>query len=95
MSDTNVLLSGIEYKLRKLIADYERISKTVDIQEAEILRLRQENEIAFEKLSSLTEKFEIKMVADQFSSKTEIEEGRKRIQTLMRDIEQSIALLNQ
>jgi hypothetical protein len=33
-------------------------------------------------------------MADAFSSEKEIEEGRKRIQALMQEIEQCIALIN-
>ncbi len=94
MSDTSVLLSGIEYKLRKLIAANVRLRTLVDSQEKELLRLRQENVQLKEENSILTEKIEIKTIADTFSNKSEIEEGRKRIQALMQSIEQSIALIN-
>lgn len=94
MADTSVLLSGIEYKLRKLVGEYEVLKKKVDDQAMEIKQLRHENDIAINKISLLTEKLEIKTVAESFSNKTEIEEGRKRIQALMRNIEQSIALIN-
>lgn len=94
MADTSVLLSGIEYKLRKLVGEYEVLKKKVDEQAMEIKQLRHENDIAINKISLLTEKLEIKTVAESFSNKTEIEEGRKRIQALMRNIEQSIALIN-
>lgn len=94
MADTSVLLSGIEYKLRKLVGEYEVLKKKVNEQAMEIKQLRHENDIAINKISILTEKLEIKTVAESFSNKTEIEEGRKRIQALMRNIEQSIALIN-
>lgn len=94
MADTSVLLSGIEYKLRKLVSEHEMLKKKVDAQAMEIKQLRHENDIAINKISILTEKLEIKTVAESFSNKTEIEEGRKRIQALMRNIEQSIALIN-
>lgn len=94
MADTSVLLSGIEYKLRKLVGEYEVLKKKVDAQAMEIKQLRHENDIAINKISLLTEKLEIKTVAESFGNKTEIEEGRKRIQALMRNIEQSIALIN-
>ena len=94
MADTSVLLSGIEYNLRKLVGEYEVLKKKVDEQAMEIKQLRHENDIAINKISLLTEKLEIKTVAESFSNKTEIEEGRKRIQALMRNIEQSIALIN-
>lgn len=94
MADTSVLLSGIEYKLRKLIAEHDVLKKKVEEQSDIIVKLQHENEIALEKIKTLTEKIEIKAVADSFGNKTEIEEGRKRIQALMRNIEQSIALIN-
>ncbi len=94
MSDTSILLSGIEYKVQKLITDNTALRDLVNKQSAELLQLRQELAAATEQIKTLTEKIEIKMVADTFGNKTEIEEGRKRIHALMQNIEESIALIN-
>ena len=42
----------------------------------------------------LTEQLNKKIIADAFNSEQEIEEGRKRIQVLMREIEHCITLVN-
>ncbi|MDO8898135.1 MAG: hypothetical protein Q7V19_10830 [Bacteroidales bacterium] len=94
MADTSIILSGIEYKIRKLIDENLSLKKTVADLQNEVLNLRlHEKELIFQN-KELTEKIEHKIMADAFSSEKEIEEGRKRIQALMQEIEQCIALIN-
>lgn len=94
MADTEVILSGIEYKIRKLIEENLRYKKKVNDQKEEIVKLHQQVQDLKEKNLSLTEQINKKIMADSFSTEEEIEEGRKRIKTLMQEIEQCIALVN-
>jgi hypothetical protein len=94
MADTSIILSGIEYKIRKLIDENLSLKKTVADLHNEVLNLRLHEKELILQNKDLTEKIEQKIMADAFSSEKEIEEGRKRIQALMQEIEQCIALIN-
>lgn len=94
MADTSIILSGIEYKIRKLISENTSLKNTVSGLEKDVLILRQHEKELLLQNKELTEKIEHKIMADAFSSEKEIEEGRKRIQALMQEIEQCIALIN-
>jgi uncharacterized protein YoxC len=94
MADTSIILSGIEYKIRKLIDENTNLKNTVAGLEKEVFNLRQHEKELLLHNKELTEKIEHKIMADAFSSEKEIEEGRKRIQALMQEIEQCIALIN-
>lgn len=94
MADTSIILSGIEYKIRKLIDENLSLKKTVADLHNEVLNLRLHEKELILQNKDLTEKIEHKIMAEAFSSEKEIEEGRKRIQALMQEIEQCIALIN-
>lgn len=94
MADTSVILSGIEFKIRKLIEENVRLAKTVNDLKFEFERLKLQYDELNVKNLELTENLNKKTIADSFSSEQEIEEGRKRIQALMQEIEQCIALIN-
>lgn len=94
MAQTGLLLAGIELKLRKLLMAYDQLKAENEAMNAELRALRQENQQLLTEVEQLKAKNNIKVMADAFGSDKEIEEGRKKIQSLMRDIEQCIALLN-
>lgn len=94
MAQTGLLLAGIELKLRKLLLAHEQLKTQNEAMKVELQALRQENDQLKNEVEQLKAKNSIKVMADTFGSDKEIEEGRKKIQLLMRDIEQCIALLN-
>lgn len=94
MAQTGLLLAGIELKLRKLLLVYDQLKAENEVMRSELEALRQENMKLLTEVEQLKAKNSIKVMADTFGTEKEIEEGRKKIQSLMRDIEQCIALLN-
>ncbi len=94
MAQTGLLLAGIELKLRKLLLTYEQLKADNEAMKVELQTLRQQNERLLNEVEQLKAKNSIKVMANTFGSDKEIEEGRKKIQQLMRDIELCIALIN-
>lgn len=94
MSSTSILLSGIEFKIRKLIQENVELKQKLTKINEDNERLLHQNRELIEKNELLTGRINTKIIADSFSTKQEIEEGRDRIQALMREIEQCIALIN-
>ncbi|MBK9291282.1 MAG: hypothetical protein IPM52_06625 [Bacteroidetes bacterium] len=94
MAQTGILLAGIELKLRKLLLAHEQLKAQNAAMLAELDALRQENRRLLTEVEQLKADNTIKVMANAFGTDKEIEEGRKKIQLLMRDIEQCIALIN-
>lgn len=94
MAQTSLLLAEIELKLRKLLLAHNELKAENQALKGELAVLKQENKDLTHEVERLNEKISIKVMADTFGSDQEIEEGRKKIQLLMRDIEQCIALIN-
>lgn len=94
MSDTSTLVAGLEYKIRKLIKENLQLRKRVEEQKNQIDLYSNRLEMIELNNLDLTEQLNKKTIADAFSSEKEIEEGRKRIQVLMREIEHCITLVN-
>ncbi len=94
MDDTRTLVAGLEHKILRLIEENNRLSKS-SVSQAETIRKMNERLEVLEKTNvELSEQLNKKIIADVFNSEHEIEEGRKRIQALMRDIEHCISLVN-
>lgn len=94
MSDTRILVAGLEYKIRKLIEENLRLKKSEQEHVQLIHSLSEKVEVMERNIFELTEQLNKKIIADAFNSEQEIEEGRKRIQVLMREIEHCITLVN-
>jgi cell division septum initiation protein DivIVA len=93
MADTSILVSGIDYKVRKLI-DHNLLLNT------EIERLQDENNSLTKRihelennLGQLTQQINKSIIANSLEGEKEILEGRKLIGNLVREIDQCIALL--
>lgn len=94
MADTSILVSGIEYKIRKLIDSNIQLN-------LETKRLTEENIFLNEKIkelkdinSQLTQQINKHIIANSLNGEKEIKEGRKLIGDLVREIDQCIALLS-
>lgn len=94
MADTRTLVAGLEYKIRQLIGENIQLKTSVQFQYEELDKLKERLEVVEKINLELTEQLNKKIIADAFNSEQEIEEGRKRIQVLMREIEQCITLVN-
>ncbi|HQO48843.1 MAG TPA: hypothetical protein PK939_00345 [Bacteroidales bacterium] len=94
MADTRTLVAGLEYKIRQLIGENIQLKTSVQLQHEELDKLKERLEVVEKINLELTEQLNKKIIADAFNSEQEIEEGRKRIQVLMREIEQCITLVN-
>lgn len=94
MADTSILVSGIEFKIRKLIDKSINLANEVD-------RLQEENNTLNKKialleinLSQLTQQINKSIIANSLEGEKEIQEGRKLIGNLVREIDQCIVLLS-
>lgn len=94
MAETSVLISGIEYKVQKLIAHNKKLN-------ARVIDLESENEDLQAKLAEiqeshgqLTDQLNNKVIVNALESEMELEEGRKLIKALVREIDQCVAMLN-
>jgi dynactin complex subunit len=94
MMETSILLSGIEYKIRQLMNENIRLKENVSKLQSELNYLQQQNDVLIEKNNELTHKNDINHIAESFGNEKELEEGRRRIQSLMREIEHCITLIN-
>jgi len=79
MADTSILVSGIEYKIRKLIDSNIQLN-------SEAKRLTEENKLLNEKIkelkdinSQLTQQINKHIIANSLNGEKEIKEGRKLI----------------
>lgn len=94
MADTSILVSGIEYKIRKLVDSNIQLKLETE-------RLTEENKLLNDKLkeledirSQLTQQINKHIIANSLNGEKEIKEGRKLIGDLVREIDQCIAQLS-
>ena len=94
MDNVNVLISGIEYKLRKL-SEQHKITKQVN-QELTARIEEQENLINNQKtiIKELQEKIRTVSIAKTLASRSEINDAKKKIGDMVREIDRCINLLN-
>lgn len=94
MADTRTLVAGLEYKIRQLIGENLQLKHSAQALSEQLDMLKERLEVVEKINLELTEQLNKKIIADAFNSEQEIEEGRKRIQVLMREIEHCITLVN-
>ena len=94
MTDTSVLVAGIEYKVRKLIEMNQQLQKA----NLELTKINTDYKLEIEKLTRenqrIIENLNHKLITNTLGSEIEVDEGRKLIQALVREVDQCIALLN-
>lgn len=94
MTDTSILVAGIEYKIRILIEINQNLKK----ENEELKNQNTIHKLALDNLTNsnqqITEQLNHKIITKSLGSETEIDESRKIIQALVREIDQCIALLN-
>ena len=94
MADLSIIVSEIEIKLRKLIDEKNKLA-------AENKRLTEENE-ALDKenlalrysVEELQDKINKSTIVNALDNEGEVEEGRKLIKELVREIDRCVSILN-
>lgn len=95
MAETSVLISGIEFKIRQLIEKNKQLAIENKKLSDEIATLRKRAEEVLLVNDELNEQLNKKIIVNALGNETEeIEEGRKLIKALVKEIDQCIAILN-
>ncbi len=94
MAETSVLLAGIELKIQQLIARNKELNKKVADLTDENEALKSELAELQQSHSQLTDQINKKIIVNALENEKDVEEGRKLIQGLMREIDYCVALLN-
>jgi hypothetical protein len=94
MKDVATLVSGIDYKMRKLI-EHHRVLRTENENfTSEIRDLKLANNEQKEKIKQLEEKIKILKLAKTLENKEGNVEAKLKINELVREIDKCIGLLN-
>ncbi|MBU1369001.1 MAG: hypothetical protein KJ578_15660 [Bacteroidetes bacterium] len=94
MAETSVIISGIEYKVQKLISLNSQLKRKVEDLESENEAIQAELIELQKSHAQLTDQLNKKVIVNALESEMELEEGRKLIKALVREIDQCVALLN-
>ncbi len=94
MAETSVLISGIEYKVQKLMAHNKRLIARVNDLESENEDLHGKLAEIHESHGQLTDQLNKRVIVNTLESEMELEEGRKLIKALVQEIDQCVAMLN-
>ncbi len=94
MADLSIIVSEIELKLRKLIdeknqlaVEYKRLAEANKALDEENLALRRS-------AGELQDKINKSTIVNALDNEGELEEGRKLIQELVREIDRCVSILN-
>lgn len=94
MNSTEILVDGIEYKVKKLIAQKKQLEKEKTELLKQIEELKQQNTEKENKIKDLEQKVETTRMAKSLSNKEDVQAVHSRIDKLVREIDKSIELLN-
>jgi phage shock protein A len=94
MDNTEVLISGIAYKIKALIAQKNRLQEQKDELEQKFGVLKQQSEAQANKIHDLEARLEAVRIAKSLASAEDATAIHRRIDELVRDINKSIGLLN-
>ena len=94
MADTNIILTEIEVKLRKLIGVKNQLADENKRLEAENEVLRNDNLALAKANMELQDKLNKSTIVNALGNEEEIEEGRKLIKSLVKEIDQCVSILN-
>ena len=94
MADLSVIVSEIEIKLRKLVDEKNRLSaenKRITEENDALLR---ENAALRQSAGELQDKINKSTIVNALDNEGELEEGRKLIKDLVREIDRCVSILN-
>ncbi len=94
MKDVATLVSGIDYKIRKLIEHHDSLRSDNSRFISEISELKQENNDQKRKIKQLEENIKILKLAKTLENKEGNVEAKLKINELVREIDKCIGLLN-
>jgi len=94
MDDVTTLVSGVDFKVRKLIAQQKKLRNENESLTIDINQLKKQNEEQKQLISGLEEKIRILKIAGMSGSKEDTSGIRTRINELVREIDKCIGLLN-
>ena len=94
MADLSVIVSEIELKLRKLVDAKNKLSVENQRLAEENAALEQENRALRQSAAELQDKINKSTIVNALDNEGEIEEGRKLIKELVREIDKCVSILN-
>jgi hypothetical protein len=94
MKDTETLLSGIEYKIRKLINLQKKLREENDRLKQEKIELLNKLEIQSKKLKESEEKNKIIRISKNLETNKDTKEVKLKINEIVREIDKCVSLLN-
>ena len=94
MADLSVIVSEIELKLRKLVDAKNKLSVENQRLAEKNAMLEQENRALRQSVEELQNKINKSTIVNALDNEGEVEEGRKLIKELVREIDQCVSILN-
>ena len=94
MADLSVIVSEIELKLRKLVDAKNKLSIENQRLAEENAALEQENRVLRQSVAELQDKINKSTIVNALDNEGEIEEGRKLIKELVKEIDRCVSILN-
>ena len=94
MADLSVIVSEIELKLRKLVDAKNKLSVENQRLAEENAALEQENRALRQSATELQDKINKSTIVNALDNEGEIEEGRKLIKELVKEIDKCVSILN-
>ena len=94
MADLSIIVSEIELKLRKLIDEKNQLAQENKRLAEENKALDEENLALRRSASELQDKINKSTIVNALDNEGEVEEGRKLIKQLVREIDRCVSILN-
>lgn len=94
MSDTNTLITGLEIKIKKIVTLHQNLKEEKARLISEINELKQINNNQNTIIKNLKDKNELNTIASTINKTTDNKELHLKINGLVREIDNCIALLN-
>ena len=94
MADLSVIVSEIELKLRKLVDAKNKLSIENQRLAEQNAALEQENRALRQSAAELQDKINKSTIVNALDNEGEIEEGRKLIKELVKEIDRCVSILN-
>ena len=94
MADLSILVSVIEVKLRKMIDAKNQLAIENKRLEAENAALTDENVMLRKSTEELKDKLNKSIIVNALDNEEEIEQGRKLIKELVKEIDKCVSILN-
>lgn len=94
VADLSVIVSDIELKLRKLIDEKSRLATENKRLAEENEALLRENTVLHQSTVELKDKINKSTIVNALDNERELEEGRRLIKELVREIDRCVSILN-